>query len=170
MPTDSNVIADLDRLTAMADYDLFSPELAAELRDICRDGAEELQLPMIAVQAVLDTATATLATSGESDFLAKVGGVPNELSMCPNVVVERAPFVRDDLQHDPEHRDNPVVRAGLLRSYAGIPLVLPSGHVLGSYCVLGAEPHDFTADEIVNMTRAADRAAEVIRHYARPSS
>lgn len=165
-----HVLGDLDRLTAMASYDLFNADLADELREICRGEADDLRMPVTAVQAVLDTATAPLATNGgEGDFLAHTGGSPNEMALCPNVVAERAPFVREDLKQDPEHRDNPAVRAGLLRSYAGVPLVLPSGHVLGSFCVMGKEPHDFTDDEIAEMTRAADRVVETLRHYARPS-
>lgn len=168
MPTDSNVIADLDRLTAVASYDLFNPELTAELREICRDTTRELNVSVSAVQAVLDTATATLATSGgPGDFLSDLGGAPNELSLCPQVVLDRGPYVRDDLREDPEHRNNPAVRAGLMRSYAGVPVVLPSGHVLGSYCVMGTEAHAFTEDEIGRMTHAADRVVAALRNYAR---
>ena len=170
MSTDLDVLADLDRLTAVAAYDLFNPDLAAELREICRDNADELDMPVSAVQAVLDTATATLATSGgDGDFLSDLGGAPNELSLCPNVVIDKKPYVRDDLKADPEHRKNPGVRAGLIRCYAGVPLVLPTGHVLGSYCVMGTEPHNFTEDEIIEMTRTADRVVDTIRHFARSS-
>jgi GAF domain-containing protein len=128
-------------------------------------------MPVTAVQAVLDTATATLATNGgeSSDFLATVGGAPNEMTLCPKVVTGRAPYVRDDLAADPEYQDNPAVRAGVFRSYAGVPLILPSGHILGSFCVWGREPHDFSDDETEEMTRAADRVVQTLRHYARAS-
>ena len=120
--------------------------------------------------AVLDTATATLATNaGEGDFLAALGGSPNEFSFCPHVVIDRAPYVEGDLASVPEHASNPAVRGGLVRSYAGVPLVLPTGEVLGSHCVMAPETHEFTDAELAELTRAADEVMTVIERYETPA-
>ncbi|GAA2600568.1 hypothetical protein GCM10010435_94930 [Winogradskya consettensis] len=166
MTTDTAALADLDRLTAMAAYDLFNPDLTAELEEICRDSAERLELPLSAVQAVLDTATATMATNaGEADFLSVIGGSPNELSFCPHVVVDAAPYVCGDLTEDDEYRNNPAVRGGLVRAYAGVPLVLPDGHILGSHCVMTPERHDFTDADLAEISQAAALASDAISRY-----
>ena len=170
MPSDLEVLADVDRLRAIAAYDLFNPDLAAELQEICQETAERLGAPMTAVQAVLDTATATLATNaGEGDFLAALGGSPNEFSFCPHVVIDRAPYVEGDLASVPAHAGNPAVRGGLVRSYAGVPLVLPTGEVLGSHCAMAPETHEFTDAELAELTRAAGEVMTVIERYETPA-
>ena len=45
--------------------------------------------------------------------------------------------------------DNPVVTFDGVRSFAGAPLIGPSGTVLGACCVMGFEPHDFAPSDIV---------------------
>ena len=167
MSSDTDVLADLDRMQAMAAYDLFNPELARELAAICRRSAERLDMPLTAVQAVLDTATATIATNaGAADFLTALGGAPNEMSFCPAVVIDAAPYVCDDLTGARQHAGNPAVRAGLVRSYAGVPLVLPSGDILGSHCVMGPEAHAFSDADIAELTSAAADVVETIGRYA----
>ncbi len=166
MPTDT--IADLGRMRALAAYDLFNPDLAAELQEICKASAERLDVPLTAVQVVLDTATATLATNaGAADFLSAIGGSPNELSFCPHVVTDAAPYVRPDLAGEDEHRANPAVRAGLVRAYAGAPVVLPDGHILGSHCVMAPERHEFTDEDIAELGRAAAEVAEAVARFPR---
>ena len=170
MATDLDVLAAVDRLRAIAAYDLFNPDITAELQQICQATAAQLGAPMTAVQAVLDTATATLATNaGEGDFLAALGGSPNEFSFCPQVVIDRAPLVCDDLAAVPEYADNPGVRAGLVRSYAGTPLILPTGEILGSHCAMTIQTHTFTDGELATLTGSAAKIMTVIARYKKPA-
>nr|BFE58033.1 hypothetical protein GCM10020063_025590 [Dactylosporangium thailandense] len=171
MDRHSEQIANLERMRGLATYDLFHPGLGERLQAICRHSAERLGMPIAAVQAVLDTATATLAataTIGASDgehLLVATGGGPNEFAFCPQVVLDGAPFIAEDLAQDPAHSANPIVRAGLIRSYAGVPLRLPAGHVLGSHCVMGGEPHAFTDADLADLTTAGDEVMAAIRDY-----
>jgi GAF domain-containing protein len=166
MPTDIDILADFDRLNAMMAYDLFDSDLAQELHRICRASAERLNVSLTAVQAVLDTATATLATNGgDADFLSALGGAPNELSFCPNVVIGDAPYIRENLAVDPEHYGNPAVTAGLVQSYAGVPLTLQTGHILGSYCVMNPSPHTFSDGDIADLTTSAKHIVDAIGHH-----
>ncbi|MFI5908550.1 GAF domain-containing protein [Dactylosporangium sp. NPDC051541] len=158
-------IANLDRMRGLAAYDLFDPRLHDRLQAICRRSAERVGVPIAAVQAVLNTATATLAASDREHDLMTSGGGPNEFAFCPQVVLDDAPYIAGDLQRDPRHADNPVVQAGLVRAYAGIPLRLPSGHVLGAHCVMSDEPRTFTDADIAALTAAADEVVETIREY-----
>jgi GAF domain-containing protein len=161
----SEAVANLDRMRELAGYDLFNTDLAEELGTICERTAERSDMPVAAVQAVLDTATATLASSHRDHPLASTGGGPNELAFCPQVVIHDGPFVVDDLRDDPVHCGNPVVVAGLVRSYAGVPLRLPSGQVLGSHCVVSDEPHAFTERDLDILREAGDEVVEAIRRY-----
>ncbi|MFB9447003.1 GAF domain-containing protein [Dactylosporangium vinaceum] len=158
-------IANLGRMRGLAAYDLFNPDLHDRLQVVCRRSAGRLNVPIAAVQAVLDTATATLAASDPEHDLVSSGGGPNEFTFCPQVVLDEAPYVVDDLRDDPVHGTNPVVQVGLVRSYAGIPLRLPSGHILGAHCAMSGEAHTFTDTEIAELTAAADEVVDIIRHY-----
>ena len=162
-------VANLDRMQALASYDLFDPELAVELRSICQHTATDMNVAVAAVQVVLDTATAVLATNGtDADFLTPYGGVPNEHSLCVNVVRSEAPYAVDDLTTHPAHAHNPGVRAGLLGAYAGVPLTLPSGEIIGSHCVIHPEPHHFTDNDLAHLSTAATQIVDHItrRHLA----
>jgi GAF domain-containing protein len=165
----SDKVANLDRMRSLASYDLFHPTLAAELTAICRRSARQLDMPVAAVQAVLDTATATLASTDAT--LTALGGAPNEISFCPQVVITSASLVVDDLTQHRDYRDNPAVRAGLVRAYAGMPLHLPDGQVLGSHCVFSPQPHHFTVDELaVLAANSSDVVAAITRHERTPAS
>ncbi|GGM25815.1 GAF domain-containing protein [Dactylosporangium sucinum] len=161
----SEKIANLDRMRGLAAFDLFNPDLREQLHGLCQHSAARVGMPIAAVQAVLDTATATLAASDGGQELEGLGGGPNEFAFCPQVVVDEAPFVADDLTQDPVRGDNPFVQAGLVRSYAGVPLRLPSGHILGAHCVMSDEPHAFTDADIALLTRVGDEVVETIRRY-----
>ena len=155
-------VADLQRMQALAGYDLFSADLAGELQTICRRTAERLHVAVAAVQVVLDTATAVLATNGgEQDFLTAIGGSPNELSLCPTMVITRAPYIVGDLSQHRVHAHNPGVRADLVRAYAGVPLALPDGHIIGSHCVMDPQPQLFTRHQV---TELATAAVEIVNH------
>ncbi|GGJ79963.1 hypothetical protein GCM10010123_07270 [Pilimelia anulata] len=164
-------ITDPARIRAMSAYDLFHPELTAALGEICRRTGERLDVPLAAAHAVLDTATAVLATNGgHTEFPAAIGGVPNELALCPRVVAAHAPYVVADLAAHADHAANPAVRMGLVRAYAGVPVTLPNGHVLGTHCVLSRQPRGFTADDLAIMVEAADEIVERITRYQRATA
>ena len=159
-------VANLQRMQTLARYDLFSADLAADLQTICQRTADRLHTAVAAVQVVLDTATAVLATNGgDTDFLTPIGGSPNELSLCPAVVITRAPYIVDDLTQHPIHGHNPGVRAGLVGAYAGVPLTLPDGVIIGSHCVMDPQPRHFTLDHVNELaTAAADIIGHITRH------
>nr|WP_281373031.1 SpoIIE family protein phosphatase [Kineococcus aurantiacus] len=56
-------------------------------------------------------------------------------ALCDVVVRQRAPLVVTDAHRDDRVRDLGAVRAGMLGSYLGVPMVADDGHVVGSLCV-----------------------------------
>jgi GAF domain-containing protein len=162
-------VANLNRMRAMAAYDLFDRDLAGELRGLCRRTADRLGMPLAAVQVVLDGATAVLATNDEGDLLSTVGGAPREHSLCVNVVRDRAPYVVPDLADRSEHAANPGLLLGLIRAYAGVPLVLPGGEILGTHCVMSPEPRPFSEADLAELSTTAAEILTLITSRRLPT-
>jgi hypothetical protein len=53
-------------------------------------------------------------------------------------------LVVNDLQLDERFRDNPYVKSGHIRFYAGAPLETRNGNVLGSLCIADTRPREIT--------------------------
>jgi len=78
-----------------------------------------------------------------------VDETPREVSFCAYCVSERAPLVVPDARQDARFAGNLLVTgAPGIRFYAGAPLVLPTGHVLGSLCIIDTRPRAFSAAQL----------------------
>ena len=84
---------------------------------------------------------------------------PLSHSFCKHVVASGRPLVVDDARHHPLVKDNPAVADLGMIAYAGIPLRLASGHVLGSFCAIDTAPRRWTPDEVETLTTLAAAAS-----------
>jgi diguanylate cyclase (GGDEF)-like protein len=73
--------------------------------------------------------------------------VPDGLSFCAHVVAERAPLAVADARNHPVFSDNPLVIAGRVASFLGVPLIDEDGFVLGTLSVFDSRPREFTAED-----------------------
>jgi GAF domain-containing protein len=155
-------IKNADRLNDIAELGLDNPEVDDELQALATDAAQALGLPIGVVSIVLDEAQWFVAMHGVEGWVAEAGGTPVEWSFCRNVVRNEAEFVvANAVEHDVMH-DSPLVQLEGLRCYAGIPLVSSKGYCIGSFCVKGTEPREFTGDELAALRGFADKAIERI--------
>ncbi|MBX7224349.1 MAG: GAF domain-containing sensor histidine kinase [Blastocatellia bacterium] len=75
-------------------------------------------------------------------------GLPRELTFCNQVVLQNDTLVVDDSLLDERFANyHVVVSPPHLRFYAGVPLVMPDGHTLGTLCVFDTTPHHLTEDQ-----------------------
>lgn len=66
---------------------------------------------------------------------------PRELTFCGHAIIDPDEIMMvKDSRLDQRFHDNPNVTAGGVIFYAGIPLVSPEGHALGTLCVVDHEP------------------------------
>lgn len=61
------------------------------------------------------------------------------LSLCEDVVATEAPLLVKDAQQMPAFCDHELVRSGVVRAYAGVPLIDADGYVVGTVCVMSPE-------------------------------
>ncbi|MDQ3066088.1 MAG: PAS domain S-box protein, partial [Actinomycetota bacterium] len=83
-------------------------------------------------------------------------------TLCAEIVETGERLVLRDVRKDPFRSVDEVSRALGVAGYAGIPLVTADGHVLGAFCAIDSEPHDWTEEEIeILVTIAAAVTARV---------
>jgi GAF domain-containing protein len=85
---------------------------------------------------------------------------PLSYSFCRYAVDAGAPFVVEDAERHPLVRDNPAVEELGVRAYAGVPLVTPEGHALGTLCVTDTTPREWSPKQIQTLEELASSIME----------
>lgn len=92
------------------------------------------------------TAMVSLVDANRLWFKSKIGleacEAPRDHAFCAHALLSAEPLLIPDTLEDPRFRDNPNVVGGPhVRFYAGAPLVLPSGLIAGTLCLIDTQPH-----------------------------
>ncbi len=94
----------------------------------------------------------SLVTDDKQWFKAKRGleekETPREISFCAHAILSNNVMSVEDARTDPRFSDNPLVTGKVnIQFYAGVPIVSPSGHNLGTICVLDNKPRKLTVEQ-----------------------
>lgn len=75
--------------------------------------------------------------------------IPRKISFCGHAILCDAPMIVPDATSDERFENNPLVTGEAhIRFYAGHPLHLPDGAVVGSFCLIDRVPRELTASDI----------------------
>ncbi len=101
---------------------------------------------------------------GISEPLASHRQLPLSHSVCKHMVATGQPLIIENASDHPLAYDNPLIPEFGVRSYAGIPLVIPPQDiVIGSFCVIDVVPRVWSEDEIaILQDLAASVMSEII--------
>ena len=131
------------RLAALRSYAVLDTPPEAAFDDLVRLAATIAGTPVALV---------SLVDADRQWFKAKYGidvpETPREMAFCGYTLLSRDVLVIPDAAASPWLADNVLVTGGPhIRFYAGMPLVSPEGHALGSLCVIDTVPRELTAEQ-----------------------
>ena len=140
------------RLAALAEYDLLSGTDDVDLSEVVQLACRMFEVPIALV---------SLVERDTQVFKARVGidacGTDRSISFCAHAIAQGDIFVVPDAALDLRFATNPLVLGEpFIRFYAGVPLRAPSGHAIGSLCIIDRRPrHGLSQAERVDLQALA---------------
>ena len=158
----TSVLADPGRLAALHQTNLLDTPADAVFDRLTRLTARMLGTP-IAMMSLIDRDRVFLmACPGLPEPWASARATSVSGSLCRFVLATGQPLCIRDARWDPRGSDNAFMANLGAVAYLGVPLVLSSGHVLGSYCVIDRRPRDWTAEEVADLAELAELVIDEI--------
>lgn len=131
------------RLEALKQYQILDTPSESAYDDITALAAFICDVPIALI---------SLVDSDRQWFKSKVGLNVNEtsrdISFCAYTILNKSMMVVKDALRDKRFVNNPLVTdAPGIRFYAGVPLITPSGHSVGSLCVIDRQPKELSESQ-----------------------
>ncbi|WFE74833.1 sensor domain-containing diguanylate cyclase [Roseinatronobacter sp. S2] len=132
------------RLAALKRYQILDTAPEVEFEDIISLVKTVLNAPIAAISLIDSDRQWFKAISGVD-----VTETPRSIAFCDHTIRDDRPLKVADATRDSRFSGNPMVTgAPGVRYYLGVPLRSPDGYNIGSLCILGHTPRDFSEGEI----------------------
>ncbi|AOF85593.1 GAF domain protein [Hydrogenophaga sp. RAC07] len=144
------------RLAALRDLLLLDTLPEVRYNNIVEYAAAEFNVPMVLI---------SLVDNDRQWFKASVGmdvcETSRDISFCGHAILAPETMVVRDALEDVRFMDNPLVLGEPhIRFYAGAPLVLPEGEIVGTLCLLDIEPRHFKPAELSSLGKLRSLVVE----------
>jgi GAF domain-containing protein len=127
-----------------------------------------LNVPIALVSLVDDDRQFFKSCLGLPEHWARQRQTPLSHSFCQHVVESGQPLVISDAREHPVLRDNLAIRDIGVIAYMGVPLITPTGNVLGTLCAIDHEPRHWTTEQVEILSNLAGSVlSEIQLHTAR---
>ncbi|KQQ40184.1 hypothetical protein ASF61_05215 [Duganella sp. Leaf126] len=149
-------VNDQQRLDALRALLILDTPPEQRYDNIVRFAAEEFDMPVALI---------TLVDENRQWFKARVGldicETGRDVSFCGHAIVQPDIFVIADARQDLRFADNPLVTGTpYIVFYAGAPLAAPSGHVIGTLCLIDHRPRSLDATGLAILASLRDLLRE----------
>lgn len=132
------------RLEALRQYQILDTEPEEAFDDLARLAAHICGTPIALI---------SLVDENRQWFKSKIGmevtEAPLDVGLCPLFIDQQDVVVVSDALADERTRANPVVTSyPYIRFYAGVPLITPEKHVIGTLCVIDYVPREISSQQV----------------------
>ena len=152
----SDYLQDPERLAKLAATYLPDSEPEESFDRLTRMVTRLLGIPVALVSLVDDRRQFFKSQQGLGGWAGEQRQTPLTHSFCQYVVIDRAPLVIGDAENDPRLCDNLAIPDLGVKAYLGVPLVLPSGHVIGSLCAIDTAPREWSDHDVKTVSDVAE--------------
>ena len=155
-------LLDERRLAALEATGLLGGTPSPVLDRIARLATRLLQVPVSLASLVSGTHQSFAGLAGLTGWAGETRQTPLSHSFCRHGVRHAPPFVVEDASRHPLVADNPARFELHVSAYAGVPLRLSTGELLGAFCAIDAEPRTWSDDDITLLEELASMATAEI--------
>ncbi len=165
-PIPAEGLTEDERLAVLRDYDIMDTPPNPALDRVTQLVSRLLGVP---------TALVSLLDDQRQWFKSRVGlavdHTAREVAFCDHVVRSGEMLVVPDATRDARFRDNPLVADHPhIRFYAGIPLRVPEGAVLGTLCAIDYSARELSEEQLTTLAELAALATEELVAHRRDRS
>lgn len=150
----AGALKDAKRLAAVRATGLLDTPATAGFDRITRLGVAALNVPATFISLVEDRRDFYLSHCGFGEPLASERQLTGQ-TFCHFTIQGEIPLVIPDTRADPVYAKVPTVESLGVAAYLGVPLVLPSGEVIGAFCAIDFAPHAWSESQVLTATDLA---------------
>ncbi|HEX2630151.1 MAG TPA: GAF domain-containing protein [Chitinophagaceae bacterium] len=131
------------RLQDLYSYDLLDTGSESDFDDLVELASQICQCPISLISLLDKDRQWFKARSGW-----EVQSTPRDVAFCSHAILQDDVMVVEDSFTDERFIDNPLATGAMnIRFYAGAPIVSPTGHKLGTLCIIDHKPKTLTTEE-----------------------
>ena len=150
MPNDEE-----ERLKNLKEYDILdtAPEMVFD--ELTELAAEILQCPVSTIQFLSEDRQVFKSKYGLPDDLVET---PRDMAICSHTICQNDLLLVPDLTKDERFSEHDLVtNEPNVRFYAGMPLVTPKGHSIGTFCTMDFEAREISLSQQEAMRRLSNQ-------------
>ncbi len=144
-----------ERLNNLQEYNIMdtAPEMVFD--EITELAAEILQCPVSTIQFMTEDRQWFKSKYGLPDDLVET---PRDMAICAHTICQNDLLLVPDLTKDDRFSEaSPVTGDPNMRFYAGMPLVTPKGHSIGTFCAIDFKAREITLNQQEAMRRLSNQ-------------
>ena len=161
--TRESPVQDPARLESLRRSGLLDTAAEESFDRLTRIAASALGVPVSLVSLVDEDRQFFKSCLGLPQPWAEERETPLSRSFCQHVVVGEEPLIISDARAHPLVHDNPAIDELNVVAYAGIPLKMPDGEIIGSLCAIDSTPREWREQDVAMLSDLAEVVMTEIR-------